>query len=105
MNPLMLFRPRALDELVPELQADDVDDDSRLQFVPPALDDNEWERRQVGDVHFRPLLWTTTPPTKAGYWWVRFPGGSEPEVVRIEDGFEYGPGLEWSSAPVLVPRG
>lgn len=94
----------------------------RLEFVPPRLqvEEGEWERLPedernlqlielglhtgVGEVHFRPMLWTATPPTKAGYYWCRFTGSTEREVVRVEAGFDYVAGdIEWSSAPVPTP--
>ena len=87
-----------------------------MTFVPPALLDSEWERqdepepeddwrRQIGEVQYRPMLWTTDPPTRPGYWWVRRPGDkTEQLVVYVAPGYEYGPGLEWSSAPVPVPK-
>lgn len=79
-----------------------------LQFIPPRLEveEQEWQRDGVGKVHFRPLLWTVEPPAKPGYYWCRFPGMAEREVVRVEAGFDYVAGdIEWSTAPIPEPWG
>lgn len=92
-----------------------------MTFVPPELTEDEWARDSVYDdpafsrdtgewrsglrsVSLRPMEWTMVPPSRAGYWWVRRPGGTEQIVVHVNAGDEWGAGLEWSSAPVPEPR-
>lgn len=98
MSVLDLFRLKRADQ--PEEESDGLDDELDL----PAFErrSGEW-KSGVRALPDRPLEWTTAPPTRPGLYWVRFPGGREFEVIRVESGVEFGLGLEWSSAPLPVP--
>lgn len=79
-----------------------------IHFVPPRLDveAGEWERDGVGKVHFKPLLWTSEPPKRPGFYWCRFRGSNDRQVFQVKADVEYVAGdVEWSSAPIPEPWG
>ena len=83
-----------------------------LTFVPPRLarddedDAPEWEREEVGEVHFRPLYWSQDVPrlTRAANFYVRRPGEHEYILVRVQPQDDYNRGLEWFG-PLPEPPG